>query len=41
MDKTKIPAATDAATEQDVRQFVATEPTRQTPQPEPVVPDSS
>jgi hypothetical protein len=43
MDKTKVPAATDAATEQDVRQYLDTEveQPRQTPQPEPAAPDSS
>jgi hypothetical protein len=36
MIKDKVPAATDAATqEQDVRQFVDTEQPLRTPQPEP------
>ncbi len=41
MSTNKVPAATDAATEQDVRQFVDTGQPRQASQPEPVVPDSS
>jgi hypothetical protein len=42
MSKDKETAATDAATEQqDIRQFVVTEPTRQAPTPEPAAPDSS
>jgi hypothetical protein len=37
MTKDKVPAATDAATEQDVHQFIATEveQTLRAPQPEP------
>jgi hypothetical protein len=43
MDKTKVPVATDAAQEQDIRQYVDTEvgQPRQAPQPEPAASDSS
>ncbi len=42
MTKDKEVAPIDVATEQqDVRQFVDTEQTRQAPQHEPVAPDSS
>ena len=42
MTKDKELAATDAATEQqEIRQFVDTEQSRQTPQSEPTAPDSS
>ncbi len=41
MSTNKESAATDAATEQDVRQFVDTEQPRQATQPEPAASDSS
>ena len=41
MSTNKESAVTDAATEQDVRQFVDTEQPRQATQPEPAASDSS